>query len=60
MASVVLGVLVTVLLIALGLKLVGWLIGCIFAVILGTIKLLFIAACLASLVYFAVHLLAIF
>ena len=58
--EIILAVLLGALVIALGFKLLGWLISAVFGLLLGTIKVLFILICLASFVYFAIQFAPIF
>ncbi len=58
--EIILAVLLGALLIALGFKLLGWLISVVFGLLLGTVKVLFILICLASFVYFAIQFAPIF
>jgi hypothetical protein len=47
------------LLLVFGLKLLGWLISGTVGLMLGTVKLLFMAVCLASFVYFVIQFLPV-
>ena len=57
--EIFLAVLLAALLLVFGLKLLGWLISGTVGLMLGTVKLLFMAVCLASFVYFVIQFLPV-